>query len=350
MAKLYIYWFLAAIFFNSAGIVAGQSTTGQVSQSNRRCALAGTFRINVVESDKLYSVVKDATSTVPFGDQQRFFLDLSTRLTPPDILAIECSGNQVSVASSRASRVTYLADGRTKRERGASGNFVNSRIEMKRDSLTFISTGNADDNVNVAFRSLDAGNRLSVTRRIYAAQLAEPMIIRTVYDRIADRVDWNDFDDRIIARRNQPDPPVSPPLTSTKTTLNREPAGEIASELRDALREWIEATNRRDISAQMRFYAPVLAAYYLTRNTPQRNVLAEKRRVFEGVLSVDIRAAEPEIVFQDNGRTAVMRFIKEYRIVERARTKSGVVVQELRWRRSGDDWRIFSERDIRVIR
>ena len=350
MAKLLIYWVFAAITFSFTGTATGQTSSGQVSRPSRKCTLAGTYRINVVESDKLYSVVKDATSTVPFGDQQRFFLDLSTRLTPPDILAIECQGNQVSVASSRASRVTYLADGRTKRERGASGNFVNSRIEMKRDSITFISTGSVDDNVNVAFQSLDAGNRLRVTRRIHAAQLSDPIIIRTVYDRIAERVDWNDFNDRTVARRNQPDASITPPRTSTRARLNPEPADESALDLRDALNEWIEATNRRDIATQMRFYVPVLAAYYLTRNTPQRDVLAEKRRVFEGVRSVDIRAGEPEIIFQDNGRTAVMRFIKEYRIVDRTRTKSGVVVQELRWRRSGDAWRIFSERDIRVLR
>jgi hypothetical protein len=54
------------------------------------CLLAGSYRLNVGESDKLYPVVKDASSTVPFGDQQRFFMDLSTWLTPPDILAIEC--------------------------------------------------------------------------------------------------------------------------------------------------------------------------------------------------------------------------------------------------------------------
>jgi len=350
MAKLISYWLFTLVLLISCNSARGHSVTVSGPPASRACIFAGTYRINVADSDKLYSVVKDATSTVPFGEQQRFFMDLSTRLTPPDILAIECRGNQVSVGSSRASKVTYLADGRTKRERGASGNFVNSRIEMKRDLLTFISMGNADDNVNVAFQSLDTGNRLSVTRRIYAAQLSEPIVIRTVYDRIAERVDWNDFDDRTVARRNRPDAGVSPPRTATRARLNRDPADESASELRSALNEWIDATNRRDIAAQMRFYAPVLSAYYLTRNTPQSNVRAEKRRVFEGVRSIDIRAEEPEIIFQDDGRTAVMRFIKEYRIVDRARTKSGVVVQELRWQRAGDNWRIFSERDIRVIR
>jgi hypothetical protein len=100
----------------------------------------------------------------------------------------------------------------------------------------------------------------------------------------------------------------------------------------------------------MQYYVPVLRAYYLSRNTPQAAVRAEKNRVFSGARVVDIRAGEPEIVFQDGGRTAIMRFTKEYRIADRSRTKSGVVVQELRWEHSGGDWRIFSERDIRVIR
>jgi hypothetical protein len=338
MVKLFILIFLAAFAV----------PTG--AQNNSSCSFAGTFRINVSESDKLYSVVKDATSTVPFGDQQRFFIDLTTRLTPPDIVAIECNGKQVSVGSSRAAKVTYLADGRMRRERGASGNFVNSRIERRNDSLRFISTGNVDDNVNVAFESIKGGERLRVTRRIYGAQLPEPIIIRTVYDRITKRVDWADFNESTVARRNRAERPVDDPDRQTGIDTAEPRSDGRFSDLREALGEWINATNRRDIGGQMRFYAPVLKAYYLTRNTPQSAVRAEKTRVFSGVRSVDISAGEPEIIFQNGGRTAVMRFIKEYRIAERSRTKNGAVVQELRWQRSGDDWRIISERDIRVIR
>ena len=53
------------------------------STAQTPCPLAGAYRIDVDSSDKLYSVVRGATSKVPFGDQQRFFMDLSTRLTPP---------------------------------------------------------------------------------------------------------------------------------------------------------------------------------------------------------------------------------------------------------------------------
>lgn len=348
MARSFIIVFFAAF---SAVVAAQIGPTSPRAATGPKCALAGTFRINVQDSDKLYSVVKDATSTVPFGEQPRFFMDLSTRLTPPDLVAIECNGRQVSVASSRAAKLTYVADGRTRRERGASGNFVNSRIEMRNSALTFSSIGNVDDNVKVTFEAVDGGDRLRVSRSIYAAQLPEPIIIRTVYDKIADSVDWNDFTENVIARRNRTPPPANQPVRELdRDNENTRGSNNSASDLRTALDEWIDATNRRDIGAQMRFYMPVLRAYYLTRNTPQRAVRAEKDRVFSGVRSVDIRAADPEIVFQDGGRTAVMRFIKGYRIASRSGTKSGVVVQELRWQRAGDEWRIFSERDIRVIR
>ena len=247
--------FIILIFLASFTLQTNAQTRSQNARAGRpSCSFSGTYRINVPDSDKLYSVVKDATSTVPFGEQQRFFMDLSTRLTPPDIVAIECNGRQVSVASSRAARLTYMADGRTRRERGASGNIVNSRIEMKNDTLAFVSTGSVDDNVNVTFQSVDEGDRLRVTRRISAAQLSEPIVIRTVYDRIAERVDWNDFNESVIARRGRTTTPTNPPAGERANDNTQ--GSEMVSDLRTALNEWINATNRRDIGAQMQFYSP----------------------------------------------------------------------------------------------
>src|SRR5436190_3014707 len=345
MAKAVILAFIAAL-----AAVSGAAQTARTSSTNAPCLLAGIYRINVADSDKLYSVVKDATSTVPFGDQQRFFLDLSTRLTPPDMLAIECSGNRVSVGSSKAPRITYLADGRVRQERSLRGNVVNSKVAMNRDSITFTSNGPGEDNVNVAFQSVDGGSRMQVTRQIYADQLSEPIVIRTVYDKITDQVNWASYDNSTVARTNHDKPDTTPITPASGVIGRRSRESDFAVHLRQYLKTWIDATNRRDIPAQMQFYMPELKAYYLTRNVPQSLVRAEKNRIFSGLRVVDIRAGEPEIIFQDNGGTAVMRFIKEYKLSGRAGTKSGVVVQELRWQRSGNEWRIFSERDIRVIR
>jgi len=343
MTKAVILAFIAAL-----AAISGVAQTARSGSTNAPCLLAGSYRINVADSDKLYSVVKDATSTVPFGDQQRFFLDLSTRLTPPDMLAIECQGSRVNVGSSRAQKITYLADGRTRRERGPSGNFVNSKVEMTGDTLSFVSRGVGEDNINVTFQAIDGGDRMRVVRRIYANQLVDPIVIRTVYDKIDDLVDWNNYAHNSVPRGRSNTARPSTSRVSAGVPDRRE--SDMAADLRGAFNSWMDATNQRDIPAQMQFYMPEMKAYYLARNSPQSLVRAEKTRIFSGLRSVDIRAGEPEIIFQDNGRTAVMRFIKEYNLTGRNGTKSGVVVQELRWQQAGNRWRIFSERDVRVIR
>jgi hypothetical protein len=63
--------------------------------------LTGVFRLNPELSDRLYSAVSSASSKVPYAEQQRFFIDLTERLTPPDQLAIRRRGSLVEIASSR---------------------------------------------------------------------------------------------------------------------------------------------------------------------------------------------------------------------------------------------------------
>ena len=120
--------------------------------------------------------------------------------------------------------------------------------------------------------------------------------------------------------------------------------------LQSALDEWIRATNERDIARQMEFYAPKLEAFYLARNVPRSAVRAEKQRVFEHATAIDVRAESPEIVLADAGRAAVMRFRKQYNIENGRQSRRGEVIQELRWRRTPDGWKITSERDVRVLR
>jgi len=324
-----------------------RTRTVQSSTQTAGCEFGGSYRINVEDSDRLYSAVQDAANTVPFREQQRFFMDLSVRLTPPDLLAIDCSGSRVSVASSRASKVTFLADGRARQERSSSGALISSRIAMTPDTLTFTSTGRGDDNLNVSFHSIDGGRRLRVIRCIDAEQLTQPIIIQSVYDKLSDSVQWDIYENRTLAAnddRNNDRPADVPRPSNTRRS------SDTSVDLRQSLDEWIGATNRRDIERQMSFYMPTLSAFYLTRNTPRSAVRAEKNRAFLTARTIDIRAAEPEIVMQDQGQTAVMRFRKQYRIVDRNRTRSGEVIQELRWRKTDSGWRIFSERDVRVIR
>ncbi|MDQ4123805.1 MAG: nuclear transport factor 2 family protein [Acidobacteriota bacterium] len=347
------FWIILAVNFGGTleAQTGRQRATTARGVSAASCSLNGVYRINPAESDKLYSVVEGITGKVPLGNEQKqkFLMDLSVRLTPPDVLAIECRGNRVTVGSSRAQPVTFVADGITRTQRSSDGSVVQSRIAFENDNLIFRSSGKVEDNVNVTFASHENGQGLRVTRHIYAAQLAEPIIIKTAYNKVSEVARWDIFGEGQGAGQNAKQDDVGASPAASRAGSAKAESDEAVS-LRNALNQWIEATNRRDIEDQMTFYMPELKAFYLARNASRDSVRAEKARVFANAKSIDIRAEEPEIVFQDGGRTAVMRFRKKYNVADNQKRRSGVVIQELRWQQTNNGWRIFSERDVRVIR
>jgi ketosteroid isomerase-like protein len=328
-----------------------QATRERTTQNgcSATSGLTGVYRINVDDSDKLYSVIEGASSNVPYGEQQQFFMDLAVRLTPPDLLAIECSGSRLTLGSSRASRVAFQADGVMRNSRTANGQVIRSRIGVERGSLVFSSSGDGSDNLSFTFTPLENGQRLRVTRRISAKELVEPVVIQTVYNKIADVARWDIYGesqtDRQIAKQ---DGRSSPAVASPNVARSSRNESSEAVNIREALNQWIEATNRRSVEKQMSFYMPELQAFYLARNAPRNAVRVEKTRL-SAAKSIDIRAEEPEIIFQDGGRTAIMRFRKKYKVEDKSKIRQGEVVQELRWQRTSGGWRIFSERDIKVI-
>jgi ketosteroid isomerase-like protein len=319
--------------------------------------LNGVYRISPERSDALYSVVASASSNLPFAEQQKFFIDLAVRLTPPDLLAVERKGRRVQIASSRAPRIAFDADGAAHSERAADGRSVTTRAAFEGDRLSVNVAGGTDDRFSVVFISLDGGRSLDVTRRITASQLNEPVVIHSVYEKISDEPRWDVYGESQLATNERPARPPSSSSTSEQNSTSSSAlvgaardAGGWAEALRSALDEWVRATNERDIARQMEFYAPTLEAFYLTRNVPRSMVRAEKQRVFARASAIDVRAEAPEIVLSGAGRTAVMRFRKQYEIANGAQSRRGEVVQELRWRRTPDGWKITSERDVRVLR
>lgn len=120
--------------------------------------------------------------------------------------------------------------------------------------------------------------------------------------------------------------------------------------LKDALNEWIAATNGRDVLKQMSFYAPVLTAFYRLRNVSIRAVRAEKERLAAQPGIINIQIGQPEITFSRDGRFANMRFHKSYLIGSGSKSRRGEVVQELIWEKIGEVWKIVSERDVQVVR
>jgi hypothetical protein len=356
ISLIFLLWFRPAAASEQAN-----PRPALVAQPTQRSSLTGVYRIDIPASDRLYSIVAGASSKLPFGEQQRFFIDLAVRLTPPDLLAIEQQGTHISLGSSRAPRMTFVADGVIHNNRAADGHVIHVRLSLEQNAgkprLLFASSGRTEDNFSVDFESIDNGKGLRVIRRIAAEGLDQPLVIRTVYNKISDVAHWEIYGEAQVANASGPwggnrssDAAAEPSSPNAAPERDTAPVESSAASLRGVLNNWIAATNDRDIDRQMSFYVPRLKRFYLMSDASRDFVREEKARVFAAASVIDIRAQEPEIIFQDAGRTAVMRYRKQYRIVNGLQSRSGEVVQELRWQRLGNEWRIFSERDIRVLK
>jgi ketosteroid isomerase-like protein len=335
------------------------SPRARATQSAESSTLTGLYRIDTAESDALYSVVADASSNLPYREQQRFFIDLAVRLTPPDQFSIEQRGRQISIASSRAPRIDFEADGVAHAERSVGGGRVLTKAALEGSRLQVSTDGGSEDKFSVSFEPSDGGRKLVVTRRIYAEGLNEPVVIRSVYDRISEVAHWGIY--------GEPEVTTSPtrPVLAENRSESRRAATAVAESVRvgssvaaradmddlsRAFTGWIAATNRRDLGQHLSFYAPRLKAFYLARDVSRDAVKIERARAFNQAGRLSVRAMEPETILLEGGRVAVMRFRKQYESGAAGRKRSGEVVQELRWRRTGQGWKIFSERDVRVLR
>jgi ketosteroid isomerase-like protein len=121
------------------------------------------------------------------------------------------------------------------------------------------------------------------------------------------------------------------------------------TDINAALADWLDATKRGDIDRQMSFYPPRVPVYYTWRDVPRDAVRDEKRKVFGAATRLDITTDTPSIEVSDNGRSALARFRKRYVIEGPTTKRRGEVVQELRWSRMPDGWRIVAERDAEVL-
>jgi hypothetical protein len=153
--------------------------------------LTGLYRLNVVSSDDPRAAAERATTNEAFALDQNTVDELTARLTSPDQLSLERRGNNISIASTRAPRITFSADGRERIERATDGHTVRTRATLIADQLSVSSSGNPDDQFSVTFVSLDGGRRLRVIRSITTAQTDKPVIVQSIYDRVSNLARWS---------------------------------------------------------------------------------------------------------------------------------------------------------------
>ena len=162
--------------------------------------LTGLYRLDPARSDDPRAAAERATNFLLPAEQERVAETLTARLTSPDQIAIERRGQTISIGSTRAPRVTFEADGRTRTEQAADGHSVTTRATLYGDQLMISSGGSRDDEFSVNFDSLDNGARLRVTRRISDPRVAQPVIVQSTYSKVSPIARFNIYGEPESAR------------------------------------------------------------------------------------------------------------------------------------------------------
>ena len=141
--------------------------------------LTGTYRLDRSRSENTDQILSETN----LGGEQR--QDLQKKLEAPEQIAIDIRGNEVTLASSIASPVSFIADGSEKTERDTSGRTVRLRATIRGQELTISSLGGESD-YTIIFTPTDGGRSLKVTRRITTEYLRQTVFADSVYEKTDD--------------------------------------------------------------------------------------------------------------------------------------------------------------------
>src|SRR5215213_111129 len=162
--------------------------------SSTRRDLTGTFRLNTSRGDDVRRAVDNATRNLSLAERQRVYDSLLRRFDPPQMIAIDRRGTSVTIASTRAPQISFVANGSEQVETTQGGRQVRARATLSGDTLTINRTGERANDFTVSFDPTDGGRALLVTRTLYSDRINQPVVVRTYYDRTSDVAELNIYD------------------------------------------------------------------------------------------------------------------------------------------------------------
>ena len=200
---------------------------------NRR-DLTGTFQLNSSRGDDVRRAVDDATRNLSLAERQRVYDALLRRLDPPQMIAIDRRGNSITIASTRAPQINFVADGREQVETTNGGRTVRVRSSLSGDTLTITRTGERANDFTVTFDPSPGGRELVVTRTLYSDRVSQPVTVRTYYDRTSDVAQLNVYDTNregiAVGEPNATGSFIVPNGTSIVAVLNNDLSSQNARE------------------------------------------------------------------------------------------------------------------------
>lgn len=178
------------IAWNWSNIPSGGGGGGGYGRRN----LTGTFRLNASRGDDVRRAVDDATRNLSLAERQRVYDALLRRLDPPEMIAIDRRGTSVTIASTRAPQISFVADGREQVETTNQNRTVRVHASLSGDTLTITRTGERANDFTVTFDPSSDGREMLVTRTLYSDRVTQPVVVRTYYDRSSDVAQLNIYD------------------------------------------------------------------------------------------------------------------------------------------------------------
>jgi len=181
------------VAWNWSTLPANDNQSGNYNGGTRR-DLTGTFRLNTSRGDDARAAVDAATRNLSAAERQRVYDSLLRRLDPPQMLALDRRGTSITIASTRAQQINFVADGREQVETTPGGRQVRVKAQFQGDALTITRTGERANDFTVTFDPVENGRALLVTRTLYTDRVNQPVTVRTYYDRTSDVAELNIYD------------------------------------------------------------------------------------------------------------------------------------------------------------
>ena len=109
-------------------------------------------------------------------------------------MAIQQNGQQVTIASTRAAQYTFTADGRDKYETTANGAQIRFRGTLNYNRLEILTSGDAGNDYNVTFETIENGRTLRVERRLTTDTLRQSVVLQSFYTKTSDIAQLDIYD------------------------------------------------------------------------------------------------------------------------------------------------------------
>jgi hypothetical protein len=173
---------------NNAGTGGGWGGGGFGSLDTR---LTGTYRLNRGQSDTITAIInRSVNANYETSQRDRVRRVLERRLTPPEMLAFDMRGRQITMAGPNGQTVTFDVDGQPQTETNQRGRSITTTVSATNNELTINYEGDRMNDYFVSFAPQRNG-QLRVTRRIYLENQNQTVTATSVYDKTSRTADWS---------------------------------------------------------------------------------------------------------------------------------------------------------------